>query len=227
MMHRSHIWVLALLLVGVAASAQPRLRQPEMYIGAHAGALASMVYFSPSVEGISPLTVPITPNGGLVFRYAGHKVCGLQVEINYMLRGWHEHTTVTETAAAQEYLRRLHYIEVPFLTHLYFGGRHFRGFLNLGPQVGYCIADEAQGPLVETSAPQYRPIQNRFDWGLAGGLGVYYRTNRVGLFQLEVRFNYSLGGIFKTSKTDYFSQAGPMDLSLNLAYMWEIKRAQK
>ena len=222
MMQKRHILVWVVLASCALLSAQPRLRQPEIYVGAYAGALASMVHFSPTVEGISALTSPITPNGGLVFRYAGHKVCALQVEVNYMQRGWHE-----KTDEGQEYLRQLHYIEVPLLTHLYFGGQYFRGFLNIGPQVGYCVKDVAQGPLIEVEAPQYQPIQNRFDWGLAGGLGMYYRTNRAGLFQLEARFNYSLGGIFKTSKTDYFSQANSMNLSLNLAYLWEIKRVRK
>lgn len=217
------IVVLWSLLLSVAAVAQPRLRTPEVYVGAHAGAMASMVYFSPKVEGIDPLTAPITPNGGLVFRYAGHKVCAIQVELNYMQRGWHEGIAATDSTAGVDYRRRLHYMEVPLLMHLYFGSEHWRGFINLGPQVGYCFADLQSGTMSEDSQHQYAPIQQRFDWGLAGGVGFYYRHARVGLFQLEARFNYSLGSVFNTHLGDHFSNANPMDLSLNIAYMWQVK----
>lgn len=218
-----HIVVLLSLLLSVAVAAQPRLRTPEVYVGAHAGAMASMVYFSPKVEGIDPLTAPITPNGGLVFRYAGHKVCAIQVELNYMQRGWHEGIAATDSTAGVDYRRRLHYMEVPLLMHLYFGSEHWRGFINLGPQVGYCFADSQSGTMSEDSQHQYVPIQQRFDWGLAGGVGFYYRHARVGLFQLEARFNYSLGSVFNTHLGDHFSNANPMDLSLNIAYMWQVK----
>ena len=69
----------------------------------------------------------------------------------------------------------------------------------------------------------YLPVQHPFDWGLAGGLGVYYRTKKIGLFQLEARFNYSLGSTFSTKVTDHFKMANPINLSVNFAYLWEIK----
>lgn len=211
-----------LLLCSVGLVAQPRLRTPEMYVGAHGGATASMVYFSPAVAGVSPLNAAIAPFGGLVFRYAGHKVCAVQVELNYMQRGWREVVAATGTAQAVDYRRRLHYVEVPFLMHLYFGGEHCRGFLNLGPQAGYCIGDKASGTTGDEGC-QYEPVAQKFDWGIAGGAGLYYRHARVGLFQLEARFNYSLGAIYPVRQTDYFSFANAMDLSIGLAYMWQIK----
>ena len=220
--HR-HIAIWVLLLSGMALVAQPRLRTPEIYVGAQAGVLASMVNFSPTVEGIDPLTAPLTPNGGLVFRYAGHKVCAIQVELNYMQRGWHEGIAATDSTAGVDYRRQLHYIEVPLLMHLYVGKEHWRGFINLGPQVGYCFMDRQSGTQSTTDTHQYESIQQRFDWGIAGGVGFYYRHERVGIFQLEARFNYSMGGVFNTHLGDYFSSANPMDLSLNFAYMWQVK----
>jgi hypothetical protein len=160
-------------------------------------------------------------NGGLVFRYATHKVCAIQVEANYMQRGWHE--TITTTTQTIAYNRSLDYIEIPLLMHLYFGKERFRGFLNLGPQIGYCIRDVGTDLPADITAPQYLPIEKPFDWGLAGGLGCYYRTKRIGLFQLEARFNFSMGTLYGNRKTDYFNQSNMMNLSLNLAYMWEIK----
>lgn len=217
-----------LVAIGIVTNAQPRLRTPEIYVGAHAGAMASTMLFQPKVADIDLKQVPLTWNGGLVFRYAGHKVCAIQVEVNYMQRGWHE-TIVLDEYTMMDYTRQLDYVEVPLLMHLYFGKQRFRGFFNLGPQVGYCIRDVAttSSTLVTLpntfTSPQYQPIDNPFDWGLAGGLGCYYRTKKIGLFQLEARFNFSMGTIYSNRKVDYFKQSNAMNLSLNLAYLWEIK----
>lgn len=206
-----------LLALSTLIMAQPRLRRPEIYVGGHAGVMASTVLFNPRFDGMDILKSPLSVNGGLVFRYAGHKVCAIQAEINYMQRGWRE------VGTGVDYRRQLDYIEVPLLMHLYFGKKHFRGFLNLGPQIGYCFRDVSYGTPNPLYAHQYEKITKPFDWGVAGGLGVYYRTNKIGLFQLEARMNYSFGGVFGTSKIDYFTAASPINLSVNFAYLWEIK----
>lgn len=222
MMRLRHIFITILLLIlSIAVSAQPRLRTPEMYVGVHAGAMASTMLFKPNIANIDIMQSPLTINGGLVFRYAGHKVCAIQTELNYMQRGWRETITLGQTT--MDYTRQLDYIEIPLLMHLYFGKERFRGFFNLGPQIGYCIRDVAT-PLPEgVTAPHYLPIDKPFDWGLAGGLGCYLRTRKIGLFQLEARFNFSMGTTYNNRKVDYFSQSNAMNLSLNFAYLWEVR----
>lgn len=217
-----HIVLWAVLIGWVSVlEAQPRLRQPEMYVGLHGGVIASTVFFSPDVSNMTPITKGsvLGGNGGLVFRWSGQKCCAVQVELNYMQRGWHE------ANEAGGYSRKLHYMEIPFLMHIYFGKPSFRGFVNLGPQIGYCLYDDhGKGMRQNTYAPQYAPIDKPFDWGIAGGLGGYYRSKNAGIYQIEVRFNYSLGNLFASSATDYFDMSNAMDLSLNIAWMWEIKK---
>ncbi len=207
-----------LLVCALGLTAQPRLEHDEMYVGVHAGAIATMVSFSPTVQQSASHPF-LGANGGFVFRYAGHKVCGVQVELNYMQRGWHE----TKTG----YTRTIDYLELPFLTHLSFG-KSFRGFVNLGPQIGYAIRETR--PAVPTlpegeryPTAQYLHIDNRFDWGLAGGLGMLYRTPKAGVYQIEARFNYSLGNLYGNSKYDAFSKSFPMSLSLNFAWLWPLR----
>ena len=127
--------IVLLAVLSISVSAQPRLRTPEIYIGAHAGVMGSTMLFKPNVAKIDILQSPLSTNGGLVFRYAGHKVCAIQVEANYMQRGWCEQITLQDGSVA-DYTRKLDYIEVPLLMHLYFGKERFRGFVNLGPQIG-------------------------------------------------------------------------------------------
>lgn len=221
---KSTRYILSLFLLAISSTlvAQPRLRHPELYIGAHAGVMASSITFNPTVKGIDLLQSPLSINGGLVVRYAAHKVCALQLELNYMQRGWKEVLPATDTSPAVDYRRQLDYIQLPLLMHLAFGNK-FRGFLNLGPQIGYCFRDTEYGTKNPLYTHHYQPIQQPFDWGLAGGLGMYYRTNKIGTFQLEARFNYSLGSVFNNRITDYFTSANPMNLSVNFAYLWEIR----
>lgn len=205
------------------AQAQPRLRMPEHYIGIHGGVSASSVDYYPRVENMTPINKAcvLGANGGFVFRYAGHKYCGLQMELNYVHRGWAEHNDTTGN-----YSRSLHYIEIPMLMHLNFGNAKCRWFINAGPQIGYCVKDEGNhGTLINGAGQtEYEPLKNQVDWGILAGTGVYFITKKAGLYQLEVRFDYSFGGIFGTSLTDHFNKANPMDLSLNLAWMWPVKK---
>ena len=73
------ILLLSFLLICCASLAQPRLRFPEVYVGAHVGAMASTMIFKPTIQGVGLSNILITPNAGLVFRYAGHKECAVQV----------------------------------------------------------------------------------------------------------------------------------------------------
>ena len=175
---------------------------------------------------MTPVTqaVVLGGNGGFVYRYAGHKYCALQVELNYLHRGWAEYNDTIG-----RYSRQLHYIEIPLLMHLNFGSRKCRWFLNAGPQIGYCLKDGGnQGTLVNGAGQaEYDPVSKRVDWGIIGGTGLYVITRNAGIYQLEVRFDYSFGGIFGTNVEDHFNGASPMDLSLNIGWMWPVKKKTK
>jgi hypothetical protein len=159
-------------------------------------------------------------NGGLVFRYAGHKYCGLHVELNYLHRGWGQHNDTIGT-----YTRSLRYIEIPMLMHLHFGRDKCQWFLNLGPQIGYCIKDEGNhGTLVNgTDAAEYQPLDKPFDWGILVGTGILVPTKKTGTYHLEVRFDYSFGGLYNNHLTDHFRAACPMDLSVNLGWVMPVR----
>ncbi len=218
--------LLTLLLVVNTVAAQQRLKTPEIFFGVHGGVKASTVLFSPSVTQLDIMSSPLTPNGGLVFRYALHRVCALQVECNYMQQGWAEIHGKGETVETL-YTRHLHYIEVPLLMHIALGKKMFRGFINFGPQLGYCIADESKVSNQNTSLlvnAQHQAIDNPFDWGVAAGLGCYLKTNKIGVFQLEARFSYSLGGVFNAGQLQHFKMASPMGLFVNVGYLWEFRK---
>lgn len=201
-------------------SAQPRLEQSEMFVGAYGGATASTVFFTPNVGGMSDLlTMPIGFNAGLMFRYGAHKVCSMQVEAGYVQRGWREYSQKD----GYDYRRTLHYVQIPFLAHIHFGGAHAQGFVNLGPEIAYCLLSQESGTKQTASTYQYRAIDHPFDWGVAGGLGFYGMSRKVGVFQLELRVHYSFGSLYNNSRAEHFAASNSLTASLNFAYLWQIK----
>ena len=208
-----YIAVLALCaMFAMGAKAQPRLQTPEYYLGVHGGVTASSVLFNPSVAYMTPITdaCVLGGNGGLVFRLARHKYCHFQMELNYMHRGW---ATGNDTIAHTYH--NLHYIELPILMHLNFGSDICRWIFNFGPQIGYCVWDES------------KTIDHPFDWGLAAGTGFYIQTPKAGIYELEVRFNFSFGGVYGTGVTDKYNMASPMDLSVNLGWYFPVRKRVK
>ena len=223
---RKSYCILIGLLFSLGLMAQPRLRMPEHWIGIHGGVSASTVDFKDKPDNMSPIeqACVLGGNGGFVFRYAGHKYCGLQMELNYVHRGWREHHDTIGT-----YTRSLHYIEIPMLMHINAGSDLCKWFLNAGPQIGYCLKDEGNhGKLVNGEGQaQYEPIKHRVDWGILAATGFYIMTPHAGLYQFEVRFDYSFGPIFGTNLSDHFTVANPLDLSINLAWMMPVKAKKK
>lgn len=210
----------------IGAKAQPRLQTPEFYVGFHGGVSVGTVLFSPKVSYMTPITnaCVLGGNGGLVFRYAGHKYCAFQMELNYLHRGWAE-----GNAEVGRFSRSLHYLELPISMHLNFGSATCRWFLNFGPQIGYCVWDEGNaGSLVNGDGQtEYQALDHRFDWGLAVGTGLSFYTPHAGIYQFEFRYDFSFGGVFGTNLTDHYTMASPMDLSLNFAWLWPIKKQHK
>lgn len=191
-----------------------------MFVGAYGGATVSTVFFTPTVGGMSDLLkVPLGWNAGAVFRYGAHKVCSIQVEAGYVQRGWREYSDKD----GYDYTRTLHYVQIPLLAHIHFGSEHVQGFINLGPDVAYCLGSNEKGTKQTASTYQYRDIDHSFDWGACGGLGFYGIHRKAGVYQLELRVHYSFGSLYNNSRAEHFAASNTLTASLNFAYMWQIK----
>lgn len=206
---RNTLFVL-LLFISSALFSQSRLDQPEIYIGTSIGATGSMVMFKPAVSQSYLLGY----NGGLVFRYISEKNVGMQAELNYSQRGWSENSS---------YERQLNYIELPFLTHIYFGNKT-RAFFNIGPKISYLISEKVLINNTE-NVTQYQHItavENSFDYGLCAGLGLMFKIKK-NVLQLDTRANFSLSDVFSNRKVDYFDTSNNVNVSVNLAWMLQIQ----
>ncbi|MGN0214836.1 MAG: porin family protein [Muribaculaceae bacterium] len=203
--------------------------QANIAVGGKAGVTLSKVNFSPSVkQGWN-----IGETAGVTFRYMEEKHFGLILEANITRAGWKENFENTNF----NYSRTLTYLQVPILTHIYFGSRRFRGFFNLGPQLGYYLGESISANFDYTnvqSVPDF-PINNRyldqltmdvkskFDYGLAFGLGTEFIAKRKHSISLEARLYYGLGSVFPSNKKDTFSASSNMTLSITAGYAFRVR----
>jgi len=210
--HTMHkLWILILVAVSSALSAQVRLDKPEMYVGASVGVTESMVMFNPAI--LQDYLMGF--NGGFVFRYIAEKNVGMQAELNFSQRGWVEKSGL--------YSRQLNYIELPFMTHIYVGKKN-RVFLNFGPKISYLISEKVltNKTGITPDLQQIIPIQHPFDYGGCAGLGLLFNI-KGRIIQLDTRVNYSLSNIFDDQKKDYFTNSNNFNASLNLAWLFQVK----
>lgn len=217
-----------LLLTAVSAFSQ-RTYEPHFYIGGKAGATLSKMAFTPSIEQSMNIGTTI----GVTARYTEEKYFGLIAELKMEQRGWKEKFEETDFS----YSRTLTYIQLPLLTHIYFGSEKFKFFINLGPSVGYMISSKIssnfdyENPAMEQDFPienrhvnqMSMPIKNKFDYGILGGAGIELIVNKRHSLFLEGRYYYGLGNIFSAKKKDEFSASRGNSIEVTLGYMFKIK----
>lgn len=202
------------LAVTTLGRAQVKFEQ-ELAVGGSFGVNFSSISFTPKVNS----KMLMGYNGGLTLRWNTEKNLGLQAELNFSQQGWDEEFD----NPSYKYSRTINYIEIPFFTHIYFGSKNFKAYLNLGPRIGYAFSEKTDENLNGASpnrenAQHDMPIDKKFDWGLCGGPGIELRT-KIGYFLLEGRYSYSLGDIYKSRKEDVFAKSSAQVFSAKLTYL--------
>jgi len=205
-----NIFLLLSIISYTTLSAQARLDKPEMYLGVSAGVTESMINFKPSID--QGYLMGYT--GGIVFRYIAEKNVGMQAELNFSQRGWTEKSGL--------YTKQLNYIELPFMTHIYIGKKS-RIFLNFGPKISYLISEKVvKNETLNIDSQHITAIENPFDYGLCAGLGFLFKIKN-NVYQLDTRANYGLSDVFSNDKRDYFDTSNNMNVSVNLAWLFQSK----
>ena len=219
---------LTIIILAIGASAQVEERRNMLEIGVAGGANFSNMDFQPTVRQAYRFGL----NGGINARYTCEKyfnlICAAQLEVNFAQRGWEEDF---DDKTGNSYNRCLNYIEIPFLAHLSFDKEPYgmQFFINLGPQIGILMSDKEayEGSWSIESRPAAtrgiygKAIDNKFDYGILGGLGVELKT-KAGNFFVEGRYYYGLGDIFNNSKSDDFGRSANMTISARLGYSVRI-----
>ena len=180
--------------------------------------------------------------GGISAKYLVEKNLGLIVELNYSQQGWEQNfedpdvsVTQAEFLKTLQYQRQLNYLQIPFLTHIYFGNK-VRFNFNLGPQISFLINDKevmneelvnylAEGEVSSNKVTDqyYRKINKKIEYGILGGIGMEFRTG-LGIFAIEGRYILGLSDFFNNSKADPFQQSANRNISIKATYYIKINK---
>jgi len=231
------ILFLAIIASGLSLKAQSEFKK-ELNIGVGAGPTFSSSSLNIMNSRTTIDTKTLTQfHGGVSVRYITEKHFGLIGELNYSQMGWQDKfddVYVAEGKEAPKYKRTLNYLEIPLLSHIYFGSDKARFFMNLGPKISFLLSEkesdnnalkdyinnisEGLKPLVQH---YYKDAENKIDYGITAGMGFELRT-KAGYFTLEGRYYFGLADIFKSQKGEDFSRSANRVMSVRLTYYTKI-----
>lgn len=186
--------------------------KPYSAFGIKQGINYSSVMFVPSVKQ----DVQLGYLGGFVYKYQNERLFGLQVELNYIQKGWAEEFENSENS----YSRKVSYIELPFITHVVLGKRKLRYYVNLGTSFGYYLSEREKNNIVDKDLiNEYhgKKVENYFDYGGLGEVGFVIYSG-IGEFQTGIRYQISLIDLFKTTDDSYYYQSIHSVFAFSICY---------
>lgn len=218
----------SVVVAGSATVLGQRYYSPDFSIGVKGGATLSRMDFVPHIS--QNMTPGMT--FGIMARYSEEKLFGLLGELNITQRGWAEDFRGLPVS----YSRHLTYIQLPLMTQIRFGWKRVKLFVNLGPEAGYMLGDKIKSDFDYSdpvaSVPGYSSnrhneqmtmdVANRFDYGIAGGLGAEFFVARRHSITLEGRFYYGIGNIFRATRTSTFSASRGLSVEITLGYFFRV-----
>lgn len=221
-------FILVTMLATLAATAQVHY-EGTIAVGGKAGASLSRVNFNPTVEQ----TMLPGMTAGVMFRYIEENHFGLVAELNLTQRGWKEVFDESD----YNYSHSFTYLELPVMTHIFFGNRRVKGFFNLGPELNVMLGDGIKSNFTyqDAAAMDYfiqdprhieqltMDINNRLDYGICAGAGMEVNLNPKHSLLLEGRFYYGLTDVFPNHKTDVFAGSNSMSITVTLGYFYRLK----
>lgn len=231
-MIKQFVFILIVLTFSTQLKGQSKF-SPEWNIGIGAGPTFSYMSIIPADPQKRVKTkMTLQYHGGVSVRYITENHLGLIAELNYSQLGWE---TQFDDESEFTHTHTLNYLEVPFLSHIYFGSDKVRCFVNLGPKIGFLIGeneklnsaltewldstDESIIAKRESEAVELynKKADKKFDYGITAGLGMELRTG-IGNFALEGRYYFGFGDIYNSRKKDVFSRSANRAISARLTY---------
>lgn len=223
---------LILILIGMVAGISAMKAQSHfdsrVWIGARGGVTLSEVMFKPAVTE----KFGLGKTAGLMFRYSEENHFGLIAEVNFVQRGWAENFE----ELPYSYQRTLDYIEVPVMSHIYFG-RRGKFFFNAGPEVACYLGDHIKSNFDiydTTDLPDFHSksrrteqltmgVSQKLDFGIVAGLGGEFSINPRHSLSVEARLFYGIGNVMPSGRQDTFSTSNQLSIAVTAGYWFRVK----
>lgn len=238
------ILTIVFTIITCYANAQRHTFEQEISVGANAGATFSKVSFLHNNQGLySKYLGDLGMKGGMKFgasaRYISQKHFGVQLELNFLQAGWKEKFSEetylndeTRNFKGLELKRRLDYVEIPLLAHIYFG-KSFRYYFNVGPKVAFLINEsklKSSEPIstedfvvegIEDPRIDDNADYNKFDYGLVIGLGLEFKMAKTSAM-IEGRYNFGFGDVYPNSKKELYQRSNNQIFSVTMAVLMPV-----
>lgn len=244
---RKYLLVLFLSFISFAVKAQVGEFRTDFAVGVNGGYVLSNVGFQPDV----PQSMLGGMTMGVTLRYTCEKyfksICAIVAEVNLVQTGWKEKIQGMEnqplyyegSTEALHYQRKMTYLQIPLFARLGWGRERkgIQGFFQVGPQLGIFLSESTTTNLIDGEEPteqrsssiveqESKPVEKKFDYGIAGGAGIEFSVPKVGHFMLEGRYYYGLGNIFGNSKSDYFGKSNFGQIVIKATYLFDIVKTK-
>ena len=192
--------------------------------------------------------------GGFTMRYTCEKyfksICALVAEVNVAQTGWKEDIKDADRQPVYyeddknklnplSYERKMTYLQVPLMARMGWGRERkgFQFFFQVGPQVGVFLGESTSTNVVpgkqtlntrtsQVTAQDTMAVEKKFDYGIAGGIGLEFSHRKLGHFLIEGRYYYGLGDIYGNSKSDYFGRSNLGQIVIKATYLFDLVRTK-
>ncbi len=226
-MKRLTFLIITIVISAISGMAQTHF-DSRIDIGVRGGCTFSTVTFKPSIT--SKFGMGYT--GGVSFRYTEENHFALIAEVNLVQRGWAEKFE----DLPYKYQRILDYIEVPIMSHIYFG-RRGKFFINAGPEIAYFLGDHIKSNFDYHNTqdlPGFHDknrrdeqltmdVSQKVDFGIVAGLGGEFSLNRKNSLAVEARLYYGIGNVMPSGRQDTFSLSNQLSIAVTAGYWFRIK----
>lgn len=192
----------------------------QTYAGLKGGYTMSNISFTPVED-----TKMLFGNGfdlGLSIKHYNAKYVGFQAELYSTKRGFRKPTDETNNFS---YRRINTYIELPMFIQFRLNLKFAYIHVNAGPYIAYLLSaeegDNTSGSFKMEKIEFNVLRDNRFDYGLMGGLGLSYDF-RWGTIQADARVSYGFADLYDHSYKGMPSQSISVTQNVTVAYFYRF-----
>jgi len=197
----------------------------QIYVGVKGGYTMSNISFEPVEE-----TKMLFSDGidlGVTFKHFNAKYVGFQADLYTTNRGYRKPTDDTNLYT---FVKVNQYIELPMFIQFRINLKVAYLHVNAGPYMSYLISakegDNTSGEYLIEKVKFNVLRDNRFDYGLMGGIGLSYDF-RWGTIQAEARVGYGFADLYDHTYTNMPKQSIAVTENVNVAYYYTFGKGVK
>lgn len=134
-------------------------------------------------------------NAGAILNIEINNIFSVQPELYFSQQGYKTTKEIFDTPAKT--IDRINYLNMPVLAKLTLGKGNLKGYVNLGPYLGYMVGGKNIIQLENSEAEKSKLILDyykRFDFGVLSGVGVIFKTGSNSLF-IDARYSWGINSI--------------------------------